>query len=63
MADAHAVSVGEPGVAVRVDLHDGVFLVPASVMAPSDVAVPVTPLDANGMPMADTPLVPVAGRT
>ncbi|TWH67453.1 hypothetical protein [Micromonospora olivasterospora] len=38
------------------------FLVPVSVVAESDEAVPVTPLDAAGRPLAGETLVPIAGR-
>ncbi|GAA2216833.1 hypothetical protein GCM10010429_46270 [Micromonospora olivasterospora] len=52
-------SAGAPG-----DTAGGgrVFLVPVSVVAESDEAVPVTPLDAAGRPLAGETLVPIAGR-
>ncbi|MER7444065.1 hypothetical protein [Micromonospora avicenniae] len=59
---AQAVEVGAPPDAVRTDLHSGVFLVPATVVAPADRDVLVTPLDAAGRPIASTSRVPISGR-
>ncbi|WP_141714988.1 hypothetical protein [Micromonospora rhizosphaerae] len=58
-----AVSVRSQGTAVRANVHAGLFLAPAAVVAPTDVAVLVTPLDANGTALAGETLVPIAGRT
>ncbi|GAB3959489.1 hypothetical protein [Micromonospora vulcania] len=60
-AGAAAVVVGSP-TPVRAPVHSGVFLVPTSVIRSTDRAVPVTPLDVNGKPLAAETLVEVAGR-
>ncbi|MCM0677257.1 hypothetical protein NCC78_21575 [Micromonospora phytophila] len=61
VASARAVEVGSPP--VRADLHSGVFLVPATVVAaPTDQDVLVTPLDATGRSIAPATRVPIVGR-
>jgi hypothetical protein len=61
-AGAAAVVVGST-IRVRAEVHSGVFLVPASVIGAADRAVPVTPLDGNGNPLAQETLVAIAGRS
>ncbi|MCG5449827.1 hypothetical protein [Micromonospora hortensis] len=61
LAGATAVAVGSP-TPVRARVHSGVFLVSTSVIRSTDRAVPVTPLDVNGKPLAPGTLVEVAGR-
>ncbi|MFI9639102.1 hypothetical protein ACIG87_03405 [Micromonospora sp. NPDC051925] len=59
---ATAVAVGSP-TQVRAEVHSGVFLVPASVIAADDRTVSVVPLDVNGTALAPAILVEVAGRS
>lgn len=61
-AGTHSVSVGSHGAVVREDVHAGMFLVPASLVPTTDDAVLVTPLDADGRPLAAETAVPIAGR-
>ncbi|MGN9915973.1 hypothetical protein [Micromonospora palomenae] len=62
LAGTEAVSIRSHRGAVRQDVHAGVFLIPASGIAVTDVAILVTPLDANGRPLAGETQVPIAGR-
>jgi hypothetical protein len=62
LVDTRAALVGAAGAAVRQEVHDGVFLVPATVAGPIDATVPVTPLDADGTPSTGEVTVPIAGR-
>ncbi len=48
-ADARAVAVGSP--AIRANLHDRMFLAPASVIDATDRSVVITALDADGRPL------------
>jgi transcriptional regulator with XRE-family HTH domain len=63
IAGTQAVVVRSRTASVREDVHDGTFLVPASVITATDVVVLVTPLDASGTPLAEETPVPIAGRT
>lgn len=62
VAGAQAVSIRSEGGILREDVHAGLFLVPASVIPPTDVTILVTPLDADGRPLTGETPVSIGGR-